>query len=198
MILSFQIFMLYFPYNSMFIRLSLFTLIGIKLCEIQLPGGAFSPSLVSVFFLFWTCWAEVLSFCYSLRLDRGGGGRAGGGRKLRWWFTFWNKQEARPRSCPPARFVSYVARQPEGGFVSYVTETFLRVKLLNGHNSNINFQPYVRPVRSSTVSHQRVTKGKSPLGVCYFSTVLQLASEDHTLNSVHQSVNWVSHCLGYL
>lgn len=129
-------------------------------------------SVISKGFLFWTCWAEVLSFCYSLRLDSGGGGRAGGGRALRWWFTFWDKQEARPRSCPPARFVSYVARQPEGGCVSYVTETFLHVKLLNGHNSNIKFQPYVRPIRSSTGSHQRVTKGKSPLGVGYFSTVL--------------------------
>lgn len=43
--------MLYFPYNGMFIRLSLLSkLIGIKPCEIQLPGGAFSPSLVRVFY----------------------------------------------------------------------------------------------------------------------------------------------------
>lgn len=39
--------------------------------------------------------------------------------KQRQWFTFWNKQEAGLSSCPPARSVSCVGRQPGGGVVCH-------------------------------------------------------------------------------
>lgn len=109
-------------------------------------------------FLFWTDWAEVLLFCSSVRLDGGGGGdggRAGGERsKQRRSFTFWNKQEARPRSCPPARLV--LRRETVGLRVLSVAHllSFSRETTLpRRRSSNINFQLCVRPVHASTTPH---------------------------------------------
>lgn len=61
-----------------------------------------------------------------------------------WWFTFWNKQEAGPRSCPPARPVQLRGHAGPVGRMSrrlYPRETSPPWR----HSGAVNFQPSVRP-----------------------------------------------------
>lgn len=109
-------------------------------------------------------WAEVLFFCYSLRLDSGRLLAEGALAEEKAAVVVHLTKQTGNKTAPPSTCEIWVLRSEADGAVGRMSQTFWTwnysaVKTL----SNINFQLFVRPIHSSTTSHQRVTKGKSPL-----------------------------------